>query len=126
MTLDVLPASYAICRLSADAALPSWARSRAFSSVTRTAGELSIVCAADDVPDDVAAERGYRVLAVRGPLDFGLVGIVAALSTVLASAAISIFVVSTYDTDYLLVRGTDLERAAGALRAAGHEVVTGA
>jgi uncharacterized protein len=126
VTLDVLPASYAICRFSADAALPSWADGGAFSSVTRTAAELSIVCPADNVPDHVAAERGYRLLAVRGPLDFGLVGVVAALSAVLASAAISIFVVSTYDTDYLLVRGADLDRAAAALRAAGHAVVSGA
>jgi hypothetical protein len=126
VTLDVMPESYAICRLPAGAALPSWPRSKAFSSVTRTAAELSIVCVADDVPDGVRAERGYRLLAVRGPLDFGLVGVVAALSAVLASAAISIFVVSTYDTDFVLVRGADLDRAGGALRAAGHEVVSGA
>jgi hypothetical protein len=121
MTLDVMPGAYAICRLAPDAPLPDWA-TRAFSSVTRTANELSIVCASDDVPADVQAQRGYRGLAVRGPLDFSLVGIVAALAGALAAASISIFVVSTHDTDYLLVRGADLARAIAALHAAGHTV----
>jgi uncharacterized protein len=122
MTLDVIDGVYAICRLTHDAPLPSWAEGGPFMSVTRTASELSVVCLGDAVPGDVTAERGYRALAVRGPLDFSLVGVVAALSAALAAASISLFVVSTHDTDYLLVRGADLDRAAGALRAAGHEV----
>jgi hypothetical protein len=125
VTLDLMPHAYSICRLDADVALPDWA-TRAFSSITRTANELSIVCASDDVPADVQAQRGYRGLAVRGPLDFSLVGIVATLAGALAAASISIFVVSTYDTDYLLVRDTDLDRAVAALHAAGHTVVSGA
>jgi hypothetical protein len=123
VTLDLLPGSFAVCRLGADAIAPSWATGGAFSSITRTPGELSIVCASDQVPAAVVAERGFRVLAVRGPLDFGLVGIVAQLAGVLAAATISIFVLSTYDTDYLFVRDADLERAAAALRAADHTVV---
>jgi hypothetical protein len=120
MTLDLLTGSFAICRMSADAPLPAWASRGAFHSMTRTAAELSIVCASDDVPHDVPAQRGYRGLVVRGPLDFSLVGIVAALAAPLAAAAISIFVMSTYDTDYLFVRDADLDRAVAALRAAGH------
>lgn len=120
MTLDLMPGSYAISRLRAAAAPPAWATRSAFSSITRTPNELSIVCANDDVPADVQAERGYRALAVRGPLDFSLVGIVAALSVPLADAGIGIFVVSTYDTDYLFVRDADLAGALAALRAAGH------
>ncbi len=104
MTLDVLPGGYAICRLSANAAVPSWTAGGAFASVTRSSSELSIVCASDAVPPDVQAQRGYRGLAVRGPLDFSLVGIMATLAGVLAAASVSIFVVSTYDTDYLFVR----------------------
>jgi hypothetical protein len=122
VTLDILPGSYAICRLAAASPLPPWAAAGEFSSITRTPHELSIVCTSDEVPEDVRAERGYRGLVVRGPLDFGLVGIVAALSAVLASASVSIFVVSTYDTDYLFVRGRDLDRAAAVLRDAGHTV----
>jgi hypothetical protein len=127
VTLDLIPGSYAICRLSPDALIPEWATRGAFSSVTRTPTELSIVCATDDAPADADAQRGYRALAVRGPLDFGLVGIVAGLSSVLAAASISIFVVSTHDTDYLFVRAADLDPAIAALRRAGHTVAaTGA
>ncbi len=125
MTLDVLPATFAICRLDADSTPPSWAPG-AFMSITRTAHELSIVCEAASVPASVPAQRGYRALVVRGPLDFSLVGVVADLSRVLTEAAISIFVVSTYDTDHLFVRDTDLDRAIVALRSAGHVVVTAA
>ena len=117
-----MPGSYAICRLDATAGVPSWATRPGFSSITRTAGELSIVCATDAVPDAVTAQRGYRGLVVRGPLDFSLVGIVASLAGALAAAAISIFVVSTHDTDYLFVRDADLERAVAVLRDAGHTV----
>jgi hypothetical protein len=122
IALDVMPGSYSICRLDATAAVPPWAARSGFASVTRTGNELSIVCAADDVPDAVHAQRGYRGLAVRGPLDFGLVGIVASLAGALAAAAISIFVVSTHDTDYLFVPEADVDRAVDALRAAGHSV----
>jgi hypothetical protein len=125
VTLDLMPNAYAICRLDAYASLPDWAM-RPFSSITRTANELSIVCASDDVPADVQAQRGYRGLAVRGPLDFSLVGVVAALAGTLAAASISIFVVSTHDTDYLFVRGAELDRAIAALRGAGQIVATGA
>ena len=100
MTLDLMRGSYAICRLDATAAVPSWATRPGFSSITRTADELSIVCATEAVPD----------------------GIVASLAGALAAAAISIFVVSTHDTDYLFVRDADLERAVAVLRDAGHAV----
>jgi uncharacterized protein len=120
MTLDLLPGSYALYRWNAGGALLAWAVSRAFCSITRTANELSIVCASGDVPADVLAQREYRGLVVRGPLEFNEIGIIAALSAVLAAASISIFAVSTYDTDYLFVRGEDLDRAVAALHDAGH------
>ena len=123
MTLDVLTGSYSICRLDADAPIPAWALHGTFSSITRTPDELSIVCASDGVPADVRAQRDYRGLAVRGPLGFDLVGILAALAAPLAAASVSIFAVSTHDTDYLFVRNADLDRAVIALRAAGHEVM---
>jgi len=123
MTLDVLPGSFAICRLSADASLPSWASAAAFSSVTRTPHELSILCDGEAVPADVEAQREFRALMVRGPLDFSLTGILAALAGTLAAAAVSIFPVSTYETDYLFVRSVDLNRSIAALRAAGHTVI---
>ena len=126
ITLDVVPGSYAICRLNPAATAPAWAAGGPFSSITRTACELSIVCSSDAVPADVEAQRGYRALAVRGPLDFSLIGVVAQLSTTLAAAAISIFVVSTHDTDYVFVPDADLDAAISALRTAGCAVTTGA
>jgi hypothetical protein len=122
VTLDLLSGSYAICRLSADTPVPSWALRGAFASTTRTRDELSIVCASEDVPPDVQAQRGYRGLVVRGPLDFNLVGVLASLAAPLAAASVSIFAVSTFDTDYLFVRDTDVDRAVAALRNGGHTV----
>jgi len=122
LTLDLMAGSYAICRLDRSAALPAWATRGPFFSATRTPAETSIVCDAADVPTDVQSEGPWRAFAVRGPLDFSLKGILASLATPLADADVSIFVVSTYDTDYVLVREPDVERAVSALRDAGHDV----
>ena len=88
----------------------------------RTAAEVSVVCDAAGVPDGAAAERGWRALTVEGPLDFALTGVLAALAVPLAAAGVSIFAVSTYDTDHVLVRSERLADAVAALRAAGHTV----
>lgn len=122
LRLAVVPGVYAICRLSGDAGLPEWARGGRFVSVTRTPEELSIVCEAGAVPSGVRAEHPWRAVAVEGPLDLGQTGVLAALAAPLAAARISIFAVSTYDTDYVLVRDGDLERAVLALRSVGHDV----
>ena len=120
LTLDLVPGSYAICRWAPGELLPSWAMQGTFFSVTRTPAELSAVCDADLVPPGVTAEGPWSMLAVRGPLAFNLTGVLAGLATPLAAAGISIFAVSTYDTDYVLVRNGDIDRAVRALREAGH------
>lgn len=125
MTLDRVPGSYAICRFAPDAALPPWALQGAFGSVTRTPAELSVVCDVTAVPHGVTAAGPWVVLAVRGPLDLNLVGVLAGLAAPLAAEGVSIFAVSTYDTDYVLVRQPDLERAVRALRNAGHSITGG-
>ncbi|MGE5232861.1 MAG: ACT domain-containing protein [Acidobacteriota bacterium] len=125
MRLLALPGGYAVCRLDPAAALPAWtamATGDALWSVTRTAAELSIVCAEERVPAVTRAERGFRAFVVAGPLDFSAIGILAALTRPLAEAGISLIAISTFDTDYLLVRAGDLERAVAAWRAAGHQV----
>ncbi len=125
LTLELVPGRYAVCRLEADAAVPSWATTAAgatFGSITRTAAELSVVCAEESVPSAVRSEPGWRCLRVKGPLGFGLTGILASLAGPLASSGVSIFVVSTYDTDYLMVQQRDLERGVFALERAGHTV----
>ena len=121
--LRLMAGRYAVCRLSADAPVPSWAASGEWNSVTRTADELSVVCAEAAVPGDVQCEGGWRVLQVGGPLDFSLVGVLAAIAAPLAQAGVSIFAVSTFDTDYVLVKEEKLARSIEALRVAGHDVL---
>ncbi len=124
MTLDVLPGRLAVCRLAPSASVAPWMGEGALSSVTRTDAELSVVCDEAAVPDGVTAEAGWRALRVRGPLDFALTGVLAGLAHTLAEAGVSIFAVSTFDTDVLLVKADRLDGAAAALRAAGHAVVS--
>ena len=122
LTLTVLTAPLAVCRLAPGEPLPAWALLGEFFSVTRTTDELSIVCPQALVPAQVQAERGWRALKVAGPLDFALTGILASLAGALAKAGISIFAISTYDTDYVLVKAETLERACDLLRAQGHQI----
>jgi hypothetical protein len=121
LTLIVLPGTYAVCRLPADAAFPDWAVGD-LVSVTQTVEELSVVCREDAVPEGVRCERGWRCLRVDGALDFSLVGVLASLLVPLAEAGVSVFALSTFDTDYLLVRDGDLARATRALEAAGQAI----
>jgi hypothetical protein len=118
--LRVLPGRFAICRLPGDAPLPTWVfhAGATHYSVTRTPDELSVVCDEDDVPPSVdRAERGWRALELRGPIPFETTGVIAGLTAPLAVAGVPVFVLCTYDTDYLLVRERDLERALSALEA---------
>jgi uncharacterized protein len=120
--LYVLDDLYAVVRCDPDAPLPDWACGGPFWSVTRSDAELSVVCREDDVPATASAERGWCALELAGPLDFSLTGVVSALVVPLAEAEVPIFVLSTFETDYLLVRERDLERSVSALTAAGHAV----
>jgi hypothetical protein len=121
LRLTVLQERLAVCRLPPAAAVPAWATGT-LTSVTRTPEELSVVCPEDVVPEAITAERGWRCLRVAGPLDFALTGVLAALSQPLAGAGVPIFAISTYDTDYLLVKENRLTAAAAALERAGHSV----
>src|SRR5215475_5540658 len=122
LPLIVLPGAFAICRLSPDTSIPLWATSRDFFSLTRTEDELSVVCRQTDVPESVVCERNWRGLRVAGTIPFSVVGVLASLTQPLAEAWISVFAVSTFDTDYLLVKEKDLAAAVNALRRAGHIV----
>ena len=122
MTLSVLEDSFSVCRLAPDADISSWVPTKGFVSVTRTAEELSIVCQSDVLPDSVRTEGGFRVLKIEGPFDFSLTGILLAVIGPLGDAGISIFAVSTYDTDYVLVKKNDLNQAVSVLSACGHTV----
>jgi hypothetical protein len=119
--MQLLPGSYAICRLDANASLPRWATSSPFFSVMRTQDELSIVCPEPSVPETFAVvERGWRIFRLEGPFQFGLTGVLVSVLTPLAEAGVGIFSLSTYDTDYVLVKSDQITAARDALIAAGH------
>lgn len=124
MELRVLPDRLSVCRLPVDADWPAPVND-GFMSITRTRTELSVVCGEDEVPGGARVEPDWRALEVAGPLDFGLIGVLAGLTRPLADVEVSVFVISTYDTDYLLVHAGALERAIAALREAGHVVHAG-
>ena len=121
-TLIVLENTLAICRLGSDAPIPAWATAGAFFSITRTTDELSVVCPKEAVPEGVKCERGWRCQRVAGTIPFTVVGVIASVTTPLAEAGISVFAISTFDTDYLLVMEEDLERVVDILRRRGHTV----
>ncbi len=124
MDLDLHPGALAVCRLGAADELPAWARGDAkpLHAIVRTGDELSITTADELVPEGVEAERGWRALAVRGPLDFGVTGVLSSLAVPLAAADVPIFVISTFDTDWLLVGEQHLGSAVDVLLDAGHRV----
>lgn len=122
LTITVHPQIYAICRLDPGATVPAWAAGKAFLGITRTASELSIVCEDRGVPAEVHAEHDRRLLQIEGTLAFSLTGVLASIASPLAEAQISIFAVSTYDTDYVLVPSGELEQTIAVLEAAGHSV----
>jgi hypothetical protein len=113
-----------VCRLPPDAGIPQWVlREGRFTSVTRTADELSLVCSEGIVPPDARAERGWLCLKLHGPFQFAETGILTALVNPLSGASIPIFALSTFDTDYVLIKEEFWDRAQGVLREAGHEWV---
>ncbi|KOV84309.1 ACT domain-containing protein [Nocardia sp. NRRL S-836] len=125
LIVDVQPGEYTVTRLALGAQLPAglFDLTGVLVSVTRTPDEVSVIAPSSFALPAESAEKGWRLLTVRGPLEFTLTGIMAALAGELAAAGVSLFALSTYDTDHLLVKQADLERAVVALRAAGHELV---
>jgi len=111
LTLSILPEKLGICHFEKNSQIPEWAKDISFCSITRTKDELSIILPQDKIPAGVLVEKNWRAFKVEGPLGFSLTGIVSSLSKPLAEAKISIFYISTYETDYLLVEEKKLEKA---------------
>lgn len=122
LRLLVVEGSFAICKLPIGSAIPQWATKGNVFSITRTADELSIVCGEDQVPEGINCEKDWRCLRIAGAMPFSVVGVLASLTAPLAAAGISLFAISTFDTDYVLVKAADLKRAITVLRTAGHDV----
>jgi uncharacterized protein len=122
LELSLLSERFAISRLAAGSPIPDWATQGSFFSVTRTGDELSVVTELSLVPVGVQSQPGWRVLKVHGPFVLSEIGVLAALAAPLADAKISLFAVSTFETDYLLVASETLAAAIAALKRAGHTI----
>ncbi len=122
MKLKILEKSFAVCRLEPNSNIPTWALASPFFSLSRTETEFSVVCEESLVPSEVRAETGWRILQVVGTLDFNLTGILASIVNPLAEAKISIFSISTFDTDYVLVKDFSLDLSCRVLRSKGMEI----
>jgi len=121
LRFSILAGEFAVCRLPPEAPLPPWWDASPFSSVTRTPDELSVVCPAAVVPPGVRAERGWVLLRLDGPFPFDAVGILRAVLDPLAAAGVGVFAVSTFDTDYVLLKAAQLPSARRALAESGHQ-----
>ena len=123
MKLGVLSGSLTVWQLPpGERPLPRPKGREEFWSVTCTSGEISVVSSTDNVPPGVKAQPGWKALAVAGPLDFSMIGVLASLASPLAEAGIPVFVISTFDTDYLLVSSEHLKKTIMVLKKAGHEI----
>jgi hypothetical protein len=120
--LTVLAQRVAICRLAPEEEIPSWVQNVGLTALVRTPEEFSVVCEERSVPDHIKVEKGWRILRVQGPLEFSQVGVLAAIAMPLAHAGVSIFAISTFDTDYILLKEPSLVLAIDALQKAGHNV----
>ncbi len=108
LSMRILDEEYGVCRLKPDSEVPTWAGNGEFTSITRTSDELSIVCSEKNMPEEIICERNWKIIKIEGPLDFTMIGVLAQISMILAKEKISIFVISTFDTDYILVKEKDL------------------
>lgn len=123
MKLALLEAPLSVIHFSSQNPIPEWVWSSRFYSITRTSDELSIFCETACIPHSEDAAHGWRAFRVVGSLDFSMNGIISSLSLPLAAKQISIFSISTYDTDYMVVLEERLADAMDVLRRAGHQFV---
>ncbi|MFH1965987.1 MAG: ACT domain-containing protein [Acidobacteriota bacterium] len=127
LTLKLLPGDLAVWKVLPGAQMPSFPLEKpGFWSLTWTGEETSVVSDAEMVPPETTSQAGWRRFSVIGPLDFSMTGVLASLAVPLAEAEIPIFVISTFDTDHILVRKNQVNNAIKALKAAGHEIESGA
>jgi hypothetical protein len=124
LTFRRLPGSFAVCRLALDAPIPSLTATALFTSITRTAEELSIVCSTDQAPQNAKCESPWTCFKLEGPFPFSLTGVLASFLDPLAERGIPIFAVSTFDTDYILVKEAHAATAVETLQAAGHVLIS--
>jgi hypothetical protein len=115
---------YAVVRLAPDAAVPAWVTKGDFTSITRTADELSVVCPVENIPHDIHSPHRWICLKLEGPFPFSQTGVLLSFIQPLSENGIPIFAVSTYDTDYVLMQEEFGGAALDLLRTAGHELIS--
>ena len=123
LSLKILPHRMAVCRFEPTAPLPDWIGKTGFYSITRTESELTVVCPETCLAPGTSGETGWRCFKVQGLLDFAEIGIIFSLAQPLAENGVAVFVISTFDTDYFMVKEKDLARAIDALTAKGHQII---
>jgi len=130
LTMKLLKDKYSVCRLDKNSIIPNWVMNGEFFSITKTEDELSIVCSQENLPNNmqhelanIQCEKDWRILKVEGPLDFSLVGILSSISSLMAKEKISIFALSTYDTDYILVKENNIDAAINVLIKNNYDVI---
>lgn len=124
LTIKVLPEKLAVARLDpAQRTMPYWAVGHSLTAGLFTSEETTIICSESEVPKEISHEPGWIALRVEGVLDFGLIGVLSELSTVMANAGISIFALSTFSTDYILIKEHKRSKAIQALKDAGYTVL---
>ncbi|KAJ53035.1 hypothetical protein BD780_000409 [Clostridium tetanomorphum] len=123
LTIKLLKEKFGVCRLNKEDLIPDWVKNGDFFSITKTLDELSFVCLESSIPNDIKSEKDWRILKIEGPLDFSLIGILSSISTILANKRISIFAISTYDTDYILIKNKDINTAVDALSKENYEII---
>lgn len=123
LVMKLFKEKFGVCRLEIEALIPEWAQASQFYSITKTSDELSVVCSQDNIPDGIKCEKDWRILKIEGILDFSLIGILASISGILATNNISIFAISTYNTDYILVKEKDINNAVKVLSGEQYEII---
>lgn len=126
MKLNQIEGNFSVVRLEPQSAIPEWVWNGSFTSISKTEDELSVVCGSQFVPSSTKKdERNWCLLKVDGPLGFSLTGILSSIAKPLADDGISIFSISTFDTDYILVKSDNISKAVSSLERVGHQVIMG-
>lgn len=123
LNLKLLKGKYSVCRLDKNNEIPKWIFKEEFFSITKTEDELSIVCLQDNIKENIRCEKDWKILKIEGPLDFSLIGILSGISTLMANNDISIFAISTYDTDYVLIKEESINRAIKVLKNNNYNII---
>jgi len=122
LQLSLLKDKYGICTLPNNAPIPDWALTQSLASITRTEKELTIVCRREILPSQYQSDLNWRCFKIDGSFDLNQIGVISSISSPLADAGISIYVISTYDTDYFLIQEQDLEKTISVLSSSGHAI----